>query len=60
MAFRDDQCQIRKDHGAENFAMLRHIAVNLLNREKTVKVGVKIKRNKAGWDSDYLLKVLTG
>ena len=59
VAFREDQCQIRKDHGAENFARLRHIAVNLLNREKTAKVGVKIKRNKAGWDSDYLLKVLT-
>ncbi|MDQ3252528.1 MAG: ISAs1 family transposase [Acidobacteriota bacterium] len=60
VAFREDQCQIRKDHGAENFAMLRHIAVNLLKREKTAKVGVKIKRNKAGWDTNYLLKVLTG
>ena len=60
VAFREDHCQIRKDHGAENFAMLRHIAVNLLKREKTAKVGVKIKRNKAGWDTNYLLKVLTG
>lgn len=60
VAFGEDDCQIRKDHGAENFAMLRHIAVNLLKREKTAKVGVKIKRNKAGWDTDYLLKVLTG
>ncbi len=60
VAFREDHCQIRTDYGAENFAMLRHIAVNLLKREKTAKVGVKIKRNKAGWDNDYLLKVLTG
>lgn len=60
VAFREDHCQIRKHHGAENFAMLRHIAVNLLKREKTAKVGVKIKRNKAGWDTNYLLKVLTG
>lgn len=29
VAFREDNCQIRTDHGAENFAMLRHIAVNL-------------------------------
>lgn len=56
----EDQCQIRKDHAAENFAMLRHIAVNLLKREKTAKVGVKIKRNKAGWDTNFLLKLLTG
>ncbi len=60
VAFGEDKCQIRKDHGAENFAMLRHIALNLLKREKTAKVGVKIKRNKAGWNNDYLLKVLTG
>jgi len=60
VAFREDGCQIRKDNGAENFAMLRHIALNLLKREKTAKVGVKIKRNKAGWDNNYLLKVLTG
>ncbi len=53
VAFRADQCQIRKDHGAENFAMLRHIAVNLLKKEKTAKVGVKIKRNKAAWDTNY-------
>lgn len=60
VAFREDQCQIRKDNGAENFALLRHIAINLLKREKTAKVGVKIKRNKAAWDTNYLLKVLTG
>ncbi len=60
VAFREDNCQIRTDNAAENFAMLRHIAVNLLKREKTAKVGVKIKRNKAGWDTNYLLKVLTG
>jgi len=60
VAFREDHCQIRKDNGAENFAMLRHIALNLLKRERTSKVGVKIKRNKAGWDNNYLLKVLTG
>lgn len=60
VAFREDHCQIRKDHGAENFAMLRHIALNPLKRERTAKVGVKIKRNKAGGDNNYLLKVLTG
>jgi hypothetical protein len=39
-------------------AVLRHIALNLLKKEKSVKLGVKNKRLKAGWDDDYRLKVL--
>jgi predicted transposase YbfD/YdcC len=60
VAFREDESRIRKGNGAENFALLRHIALNLLKQEKSSKVGVKIKRNKAGWDNNYLLKVLFG
>lgn len=59
IAFREDDCRIRKDHGDQNFAILRHIALNLLKQEKTAKIGVKGKRLKAGWDEDYLLKVLS-
>jgi predicted transposase YbfD/YdcC len=60
IAFREDECRIRKGHGAQNFAVLRHIALNLLKQEKTAKCGVKNKRLKAGWDESYLLKVLSG
>ena len=38
----------------------RHIALNLLRQEKTVNVGFKNKKLKAGWDNDYLCKVLKG
>jgi predicted transposase YbfD/YdcC len=58
VAFREDQCRVRKDHAAENMATLRHIAINLLEREETAKVGVANKRLRAGWDSDYLFHVL--
>lgn len=60
IAFREDDSRLRKGNGAQNFAVLRRIALNLLKQEKTAKCGVKNKRLKAGWDEDYLLKVLAG
>jgi hypothetical protein len=41
-------------------AIIRHIALNLLNQEKHLKKGVKRKRNLAGWDNEYLMEILTG
>jgi predicted transposase YbfD/YdcC len=58
VAFREDDSRIRKDNGPHNFAILRHIALNLLKQEKTAKCGVKAKRLKAAWDEDYLTTVL--
>jgi predicted transposase YbfD/YdcC len=60
LAFLEDACRIRKDYAPENLAVVRHIALNLLTQETTLKVGVKNKRLRAGWDEDYLLKVLLG
>jgi hypothetical protein len=38
---------------------MNKIALNLLKNEKSIRLGVKNKRLKAGWDNDYMLKVLT-
>lgn len=59
VAFREDDSRIRHGHAPQNFAVLRHIALNLLRHETSAKCGVKAKRLKAGWDEDYLLKVLS-
>lgn len=60
IAFREDECRLRKGNGAQNFAVLRHIALNLLRQEGTCKRGIRTKRLKAGWNPDYLSKVLAG
>jgi len=58
VTFREDHCRIRKGNADANFSILRRIALMLLKNEKTAKLGVKNKRLSAGWDEDYLLKVL--
>ena len=59
VGFREDDSRIRKDNAPQNFATIRHISLNLLNQEKTSKTGTKNKRLRAGWDDDYLTKILT-
>jgi predicted transposase YbfD/YdcC len=59
VSFREDERRIRKRHGAENFSRLCRLALNLLKRDKSVKIGVHGKRLKAGWDEHYLLRLLT-
>jgi len=58
MAFREDECRVRKSHGAENLARLRHFALNMLKHDKTRKMGIKNKRLTAGWSTSYLLHLL--
>jgi len=58
VAFREDDCRIRAGYAGENFAVLRHIALNLLKAVKGTKVGIKIRRLRAGWDQAFLLRVL--
>ena len=60
ISFADDERRIRKGHGAENFARLSRIALNLLKAQTKHKAGIKTKRLRCGWDHDYLLRVLTG
>lgn len=58
VCFREDDSRIRKGDSAGNFSILRHIALNLLKKETSVKVGLKTKRKKAGWSHEYLAKIL--
>lgn len=57
--FREDDSRVRTGHAATNLATLRRIALGLVKRETTEKVGVQTKRQIAGWDTSYLEKILT-
>ena len=59
MAFREDESRVRIGHAAENLAILRHMAMNLLKQEQTLKIGIHAKRLRCGCDLDYLRRVLS-
>jgi predicted transposase YbfD/YdcC len=60
VAMHQDQTRIRTGHAPENLAILHHLALNLLKQDRTEKLGIKNKRLAAGWDHDYLLRVIMG
>ncbi|MDE0071342.1 MAG: ISAs1 family transposase, partial [Caldilineaceae bacterium] len=51
--------RIRQGHAQHNLAILRRLAPDLLCQEKSAKIGIAAKRKRAGWKTDYLLKVLS-
>lgn len=57
VTFADDQSRLRKGHGAQNMAIVRHVALNLV-RAAPGKQSIKLRRKRAGWDTDFLRVVL--
>jgi len=58
VSFREDLNRVRIGHAAENLAIVRRIALNLLKQEQTHKRGISCRRKRAGWDNQYLMQVL--
>lgn len=59
ISFDEDSSRIRKDNAPDNLATVRHIALNMLQQEKTLKRGIKAKRLQAAWNEKYLVQLLT-
>lgn len=59
VTFAEDACRIRSFHSPRNFALLRRLALNALNREQTYKRSLKQKSKRAAMDDNYMIQVLS-
>jgi predicted transposase YbfD/YdcC len=57
VAFDEDQSRVRKDHGPENVALVRRLALSMLKAEGS-KGSIRGKRLIAGWNNDFMEKLL--
>ena len=61
VTFDEDRCRKRTDHAAENFAVVRHMALNLLKNARTPKpMSLRRKRLQVSWNREFLLQILMG
>ena len=63
VTFDQDKSRVRKDHAPENFAVLRHFAMNILKGAPPAKRGstsTNLKRVRAGFDINYLEQIMKG
>lgn len=58
VSFGEDRSTKHNQNAIENFSIINRIALNLVKKETSKKRSVKGKRLDAGWNNDYLLKIL--
>lgn len=59
VGFGEDRRRVRHQTAAQNLARLHRLALTLLQRETSARMGIALKRQQAGWDTSYLLRVLS-
>lgn len=57
VTFHEDACRTRKDNSAENFSVIRKIALNIL-KTFPAKMSLARKRRKCQYDADFMADVL--
>lgn len=59
VVFKEDDSRIRDRNSAQNFTALRRLAINMIKRETSTKRSIRQRRIMAGWNRDYLEKILS-
>lgn len=57
VAFNEDGCRMHIDNSAENFVVIRHIALALLKKDDS-KMSLKAKRHRCAYDDAFLAHIL--
>lgn len=60
VTFREDESRIRKDAAPENYAIFRHIALNIIRRNASIDASVKRKRHMAALNDDVRTTLIKG
>jgi predicted transposase YbfD/YdcC len=58
VGFNEDASRKRAGYVAQNYSMINRLSLNILKNDKTTKAGIKGKRLKAGWNEEYLIKLI--
>ncbi len=58
VTFNEDHCRVRAGNSPRNLALLRRMALNALNQEKSVKRSLRQKMKRAAMNNDYMMTVL--
>lgn len=60
VTFREDESRIRKEAAPENYAIFRHIALNIIRRNTSIDASVKRKRHMAALNDDVRSTLIKG
>jgi hypothetical protein len=58
MSFGDDQSRIRKENAPQNMAVIKHMALNMINKVKPTRQSVKRMRKMSGWGDGVMRNIL--
>ncbi len=58
MVFDEDHSRARSEYAAENLAIMRHFAFNMIRMDEVTRGGIKRKKKTMTWNADKLLRAL--